>query len=342
MKSIQFSIIVPVYNRQETISNAIESVLAQDYNNWELIIIDDGSIDDTKKVCESFSKKDKRIRYFYKKNGGVCSARNYGIKNARGNYILFLDSDDTYNQEALNKLNDIADEFSNIDMFCFGYGSSSTMKWIPDNSNKIVTREMIDNMYLPTHINLYKQNKFFLKNFIWNKCYKLKFLKEYNIKFDENRRTWEDGKFIIECLEKANSIFPLSDVLYCNGNNDNIEHLSSKIYLKLLLQYISDETEFKNKFCKKYNFNNEYYCRSNFDVTNQLIERTINAYGFKSIEVIRNAINEPIVLFWISHLNSENIFEKNIIKNIESGKYKNIFFSYKLRIFIHKLKMFFK
>ena len=87
------SIIIPTYNRETKISRAINSVVNQTYKNWELIIIDDGSKDDTKNVIKPYLK-DKRIKYFYQKNSGVASARNLGIKKSTGEYLAFLDSDD--------------------------------------------------------------------------------------------------------------------------------------------------------------------------------------------------------------------------------------------------------
>ena len=94
------SIIVPVYNAEDYISDAIYSVLDQSYTNWELILIDDGSTDDTKSFILPFLK-DSRIQYFYKQNGGQSTARNKGIKHARGYYLAFLDADDIWDSDRL-------------------------------------------------------------------------------------------------------------------------------------------------------------------------------------------------------------------------------------------------
>lgn len=88
-----FSIIIPSYNRAPELQSSIASVLAQSYRNFELIIVDDGSSDNTKDIIKSFP--DPRIKYLYQINKGVCAARNTGIRNSRGNYITFLDSDDS-------------------------------------------------------------------------------------------------------------------------------------------------------------------------------------------------------------------------------------------------------
>lgn len=90
------SIVVPVYNTEKYIAETIESVIAQTYDNWELLLIDDGSTDSSRKIIESFVEKDSRIKYHYKENGGQASARNLGVKKANGEYIAFLDSDDIW------------------------------------------------------------------------------------------------------------------------------------------------------------------------------------------------------------------------------------------------------
>ena len=101
----EFSIIIPTYNRANRVCKAIESVLSQTYKNWELIIIDDGSTDNTKAVCQQF--EDKRITYVYQENSERSAARNKGIALARGKYIGFLDSDDTYSPTFLENVQNV-------------------------------------------------------------------------------------------------------------------------------------------------------------------------------------------------------------------------------------------
>jgi glycosyltransferase involved in cell wall biosynthesis len=96
LKKIMFSIILPTYNRAHMISRAIESVINQTYDNWELIIIDDGSTDNTKELVRTYIDKDSRIKYHYQENAERSAARNNGIKLAKGEYICFLDSDDEF------------------------------------------------------------------------------------------------------------------------------------------------------------------------------------------------------------------------------------------------------
>jgi glycosyltransferase involved in cell wall biosynthesis len=99
-----FSIILPTYNRASVISNAIESIQSQDYKDWELIIIDDGSTDDTKVEVKKYCKTDERVHYIYQENKERSAARNNGINHAKGEFTCFLDSDDQFDPTHLQKL----------------------------------------------------------------------------------------------------------------------------------------------------------------------------------------------------------------------------------------------
>ncbi len=99
-----FSIILPTYNRAHLIGKAIESVQAQTFSDWELLLVDDGSTDNTKSIAQSYAAEDPRIKYIYQKNAERCAARNNGIRNSSGKYICFLDSDDYYLQDRLQQL----------------------------------------------------------------------------------------------------------------------------------------------------------------------------------------------------------------------------------------------
>lgn len=127
-KNILFSIIIATYNRAHIIGKAIESIINQTYNNWELIIVDDGSTDNTKEIVESYS--DNRISYFLKKNEERSIARNYGIDKSKGDYISFLDDDDYYLAEFLyvfnNKIASIGETASVL--MCFEYHEKDSIK----------------------------------------------------------------------------------------------------------------------------------------------------------------------------------------------------------------------
>ena len=91
---MKISVIIPVYNTEKYLKECVESVLAQTYHNLEILLINDGATDSSPQICEAYAKQDARINLIHKENGGLSDTRNTGIKQCRGDYVLFLDSDD--------------------------------------------------------------------------------------------------------------------------------------------------------------------------------------------------------------------------------------------------------
>ena len=112
--------IVPVYKVENVVENCIKSMLAQTFSEFELILIDDGSPDSSGKICDKWAKKDGRIKVIHQKNGGQCAARNAGLKIAKGERIMFLDSDDCVRADMLKKLSDVMDD-TGADLVRCGY-----------------------------------------------------------------------------------------------------------------------------------------------------------------------------------------------------------------------------
>lgn len=109
-----FSIIVPIYNVEKYLRSCLNSIKNQTFQDYEVIMIDDGSTDNSKKIAKEFENN--QFKYFYKKNGGLSSARNFGIKKANGQYIMFIDSDDYIKTNALKKIYTHIQKYSNIDV----------------------------------------------------------------------------------------------------------------------------------------------------------------------------------------------------------------------------------
>ena len=103
-KTPSISVIVPIYNSDKYLQRCIDSILSQDFEDFELLLIDDGSTDNSGDICDKYAEKDMRVRVFHKKNGGVSSARNLGIENAKGEWVVFIDSDDWVDITMLEKL----------------------------------------------------------------------------------------------------------------------------------------------------------------------------------------------------------------------------------------------
>ncbi|WP_289021520.1 glycosyltransferase family A protein [uncultured Salegentibacter sp.] len=110
------SIIIPTYNREQRISKAVQSVFDQSAANWELIIVDDGSTDKTKKAIEKYLL-DERVQYFFQENSGVSAARNRGVELSKGDYLIFLDSDDYFLPGLIARLNEI--KYNRYDLICW-------------------------------------------------------------------------------------------------------------------------------------------------------------------------------------------------------------------------------
>ncbi len=130
---MKYSIIVPVYNVEDYLPECVNSILTQKYDDFELILVDDGSPDNCPHICDSYAKEDERVKVVHKENGGLSDARNAGVKVATGDYILFVDSDDYWNcPHVLKKINDVLME-RKVDLVQFG------QEKLYQNDNKIVT-----------------------------------------------------------------------------------------------------------------------------------------------------------------------------------------------------------
>lgn len=116
LNNIKISVVIPAYNAENYIKKTLNSVLNQTYNNYEIIVIDDGSKDSTKKIVNEIT--DSRIKYFYQENQGVSTARNEGVKKSNGEYIAFLDSDDFWKKEFLEECIEAIKKYPNINLFC--------------------------------------------------------------------------------------------------------------------------------------------------------------------------------------------------------------------------------
>ena len=185
------SIIVPIYNVEKYLIKCIESILNQTYKNLEIILVDDGSTDSCNKICDRYKKIDKRVVVIHKKNGGLSSARNIGIKKAKGKLISFVDSDDYIKPNMIEELKNNMYFYNSDISVCDYYYIIDGKRQISDNNN--LKRNCITK---------YK-NKFIYKpnSAVWNKLYKKNLFEQ--IKFPEGK-IYEDDYILYELLDKAN------------------------------------------------------------------------------------------------------------------------------------------
>lgn len=200
------SIIIPAYNAEKYIERCLKSIQNQSYLNYEVIIIDDGSTDHTAEICKEWSVSDERIRYFYKKNGGSASARNYGLKCVNGDYISFIDADDYVDKNFLMQMyNCIINTKADI-VQCDFMKTTSLKEIQKENRYEIKMYNNIE--FLQAFCN---KSSYLKTAVLWNKLYK-KILFD-GIEFPEKRGI--DDEFVIcEVIYKAKVICEINDILY--------------------------------------------------------------------------------------------------------------------------------
>ena len=134
MENQLISVIVPIYNVENYLRQCLDSILEQTFHNLEILLVNDGSTDDSGQICQEYLKKDSRIRYFEKENGGLSDARNYGIERAQGEYLTFIDSDDwvtsTYIEELYIKLQHYNADISITNYFYFQESNATFYKHV--------------------------------------------------------------------------------------------------------------------------------------------------------------------------------------------------------------------
>lgn len=209
------SVIVPVFNREAYISKCIESILCQSYEKLELIIIDDGSEDNTFNICKAFKEKDERIVLIHKENGGVSSARNLGLDKARGEFISFTDSDDTIDKDMLRFLISKINEF-NCDIAACGYDNRTEFQERENSAADAYSQTIFDDKK-KIYENL-ADIQSGLNWCIWNKIYRYSAVAD--IKFDESLSINEDLLFNMGALKKAGRVFYTDKVLYHYRKNN--------------------------------------------------------------------------------------------------------------------------
>lgn len=214
MKQAIVSIIVPVYNAEKYLKKCVDSILSQTFRNFELILVDDGSTDNSLNLCNNYKKKDHRIEVVHKKNGGPCSARNFGLEIAKGKYIYFVDSDDYIERKLLEKTIKIMDAQKG-DWCCFGMVKED------------VEGKLLENIaFKPLSMDIKNETdrmRFLLKYLLnyrtgWEQCNHIfcgDIIREHHLRFSEERIVLgEDLLFAISYWLYAKKCIVIEDLLY--------------------------------------------------------------------------------------------------------------------------------
>ncbi len=212
MKTPEISVIVPVYNAEKYLRRCIDSILAQTFTDFELLLINDGSNDHSGEVCDEYAQKDFRIRVFHKENGGVSSARNMGLDNAMGNWVTFIDSDDAINSDYLYSM--ISQSDADLIMSSFEIMDNIT-QW--DN-------------FINNHIFFEDDIKYFIEKYIWSAQFCAPWCKLYkrsiidNLRFNTEISLAEDTIFVFGYLCQVKSVRTIEkfDYLYNRHVDDSL------------------------------------------------------------------------------------------------------------------------
>lgn len=220
MKKIKFSIIIPAYNAEKTIKSCVDSVLAQDYDSYEIIIVDDGSKDATARILRKEYGNNKKITILSQENKGVSAARNRALNEASGEWVIFLDSDDKMIPGSLAKLSNAMDENSAdlvITRIITENDSAAPIesKLFAEDKSIILDRIIF---------NEDKRDSFELSSFInrgiGGKVYRRAIIKDHNLSFNTSLKVFEDGIFNVSFLLNAKSAL-FSDCVFYYYYEDN-------------------------------------------------------------------------------------------------------------------------
>lgn len=241
------SIIVPVYKAEKYLNRCIDSILAQTFTDWELLLIDDGSPDRSGDICDEYAKKDTRIRVFHKKNGGVSSARNLGLDYVQGEYVTFVDSDDWLLEKTLTLC---SSNFGKYEIVRFSMVFIESL--VGDNKRKIV-------LPLSESKNAIMQ-RILKRNSLLGVCggiYKRDLFSNQSIRFDPKLVMAEDWLVLCQLVNHCHSIIDLPDVCYCYNvmneescsNNPSVEKVEQcMIALENIISSIGISRLYINSF----------------------------------------------------------------------------------------------
>lgn len=230
-----FSVIIPVYNIENYIEECVNSVLTQTYDDYEIIIVDDGSKDSSSLICDRIAEKDSRIRVIHKTNGGLSSARNAGIESSIGKYLIFIDGDDVLCDNKCFQIiyNKLQIEYYDVVSYNRETVSAKTGEIFPcmdrrlEESNNLDFKKMI--------INLISNDIFY--GSAWVLCTNRNFIVNNNLFFQEGVTT-EDFDWIMRIINSYPKIYNLENVFY-RYRSDRVGSITRSVNFKRQIEYIN-------------------------------------------------------------------------------------------------------
>lgn len=236
----KISVIVPVYKVEDHIGRCIESILSQTYREFELILVDDGSPDNSGVICDEYAQKDARIRVFHKENGGVSSARNYGIEKATGDWLCFIDSDDYIGKTYLEDFH-LTDDIYNMPIQGFGIQRKDSYEI---HSIPVESKSQSDIFYQAE-----------LLNILNSPCYKLfstDLIRKNELIYDSNTSYGEDHIFVMNYMRFIKTIQGNIGHSYTYNQTTEVSLTRRKVPRKYLIYYIETIVSLLESNSKKF------------------------------------------------------------------------------------------
>lgn len=298
MKKIKFSIIIPVYNSENSLKQCIDSILGQTYKNYEIIIINDGSEDNSINICNNYRNYDQRIKIYNQENRGVSYSRNKGIKKSKGEYLVFIDSDDYIEKDMLEIL-DKETKKDTPDILYFGIKFIDLQRKLLQIKAPSFNSLSLDKEYIYNDLKI--KNEIF--GFTWSKIIKRDIVIENNILYNENMELYEDLVFTCKVFKKVKTIKTIKKPLYnyVIGENDsenlskkyrkNMKELKSEIIL-FLVEFM-DDMKFKDSIKLKIKLKN-YENFIDYMIVNYLNEKKLKKDDKKISKFYKEIMNDNI------------------------------------------------
>ena len=315
---IDISIIVPVYNNEKYLKRCLDSILNQTYKNFEVILVDDGSIDSSSKICDEYSNKYSNIKVIHKKNGGLGNARNKGLEFAKGKYIKFIDSDDYIRSDHLKNLHDAIEKYES-DAVLSGYTRvTNGNEIIKSNifSRKIFEGDKILNEIVPCFIGTNPGQNDYIEMSVCMALFKREIIQKNKIKFKSERNfISEDLVFDLEYYPKCNKVCFSNDVGYCYCDNENSlttkyreDRFEKQVYLS---KYVEDITKkLKIYDCSKQRIFNTLISIARYSI--KLEVKYVNQNTFtKVINNIKKICNNDYLINAFKNYNNDYVPLKN-------------------------------
>ena len=204
---MRYSVIIPVYNAEATLRRCIDSLVSQQFFDYELLLINDGSADGSDAICREYAAAYPQIRYFQKENGGVSTARNLGLAQAQGEYVLFVDSDDHVAKDYFTVISEaLAHEMPELLMFGYRNFGGISAEWN--------TGVFFENDEIEIALRISNAMRQYLFSSLWSKVFRRQIIAENGLRFDENLSIGEDQVFIFAYAMHIRSIASIPDTLY--------------------------------------------------------------------------------------------------------------------------------